>query len=369
LHVLVSDNSTRAEASAAIAACCRSLGDPRLVYVQPPEPLSMAAHWDWALHHATERFDADHFTFVSSRWIVRPGALHRVRALIARHPGNILTYDDDAVLDSPQHPIRVARKNLTGRLLEIDAAQLLYLCSRAIFPSCLARMLNCVLPRHVVAAVRARFGDLFCSVAPDHCLAYRCLALFDRHYHLDEAVLVQYGMHHSTGTGMMQSKANEACADFKATVGPRGLTWHAPIPELDVNINVVFHEYCLAREQVGERFPEVDYRRYLEALAWEIGLVEDPLRRQRLTASLRQHGWDGAIPVHQGPGHPASPVTVVPAWLRLGTLLGRRPPEDDSRLVFRNVDEAIWFASRFPKQHVPDADHLQFLRPGWRLSA
>lgn len=369
VRVLVSDNSTSPGESAAIEALCRSQRDRRLCYVRPPEPLSMAGHWEWALRHAMDRFDADHFTFVSSRWVVRPGGFAKVRAVLAAHPDTILTYDDDAVLDDPGRPIRLARKGLTGRLLRVDAEHLLYLVARAIFPSCLPRMLNCVLPRRVAENVRNRFGDLFSTTAPDHALAYRCLAVIDHHYHLDEAVLVQYGMSLSTGVGMFYRRPNDASADFRNTADPDGLTRLAPVPEVDVNINVVFHEYNRLRQSEPERLPEIDRGRYLQALANEVALVEDEGRRERYVRVLRENGWQGALPERPAAAGPAPAVRVNPFRVRLGALLGRRPPDDDAGLTFHNVQDALWFAGRFPKRPVPDADHVGYLRTGWRLGA
>ncbi len=272
---------------------------------------------------------------------------------LAQHPDAILTYDDDAVIDDPGRPIHVVRKQLTGRLLRIDAAQLLYLVSRAIFPSCLPRMLNCVLPRQIINNVTEKFGGVFGVVAPDHCCAYRCLAVVDSLYHYDEAVLVQYGQRHSTGTGLFKRQLNEAAADFKANSDPAGLTWAAPIPEIETNINVVFHEYCLAKSQSNSpKFPEVDRTRYFEAIVNELSLLEDDARRTRFEKILRAHGWQATVPAattQETTPRNFSSQTVVPLWTRLQTLFGRRPPEDDDRLIFRNLEDALWFSDRFPK--------------------
>jgi len=369
---MVSDNSTTEEHVGTIQACCRAIRNRRLQYIRCPQPLSMARHWEWALRQAMQRYDANHFTFVSSRWIVRAGALPRVMDRLAAHPEAILTYDDDAVIDDPGQPIRIVRKQLTGRLLCIDAAQLLYLVSRAIFPSCLPRMLNCVLPRQVIERVSERFGDVFGVVAPDHCCAYRCLAVVESLYHYDKAVLVQYGQCHSTGTGLFKRKLNEAAADFKANSDPAGLTWAAPIPEIETNINVVFHEYCLAKRQANsDKFPDVDRARYFQAIVDEMALLEDDARRSRFEQILRAHGWQGRLPATPAPdAAPSSSVqTIVPFWTRLRSLLGRRPPEDDTRLTFRKLEDALWFSNRFPKRHVADTPHTGFLQPGWRLPA
>src|SRR5712692_11157946 len=73
VRILVSDNSTIAEEAASLSRFCRQLKDDRLHYITSPEPLSMGAHWDWAMRHATHFRDASHFTVLTDRMIFRPG--------------------------------------------------------------------------------------------------------------------------------------------------------------------------------------------------------------------------------------------------------------------------------------------------------
>jgi hypothetical protein len=332
----------------------------------------MAHHWEWALRYAMQHYDADHFTFVSSRWIVRQGGLARALEQLSLNVEAILTYDDAVVMDEPGLPIRVARKQLSGRLVCVNAAHLLYLVSQALFPNCLPRMLNCILPRSVIDRVTERFGDLFGSVAPDHCCAYRCLSVVEQFHHFDEAVLVQYGQRLSTGTGMFARQPNEAYADFKANLNSASPTWAAPVPDIELNINVVFHEYCLARIQSGSpKLPELDRERYFEAIANELTILQDEERKKQIVEIMRVNGWRGPVPAALPPDAPTpdDARVIVPLWTRFQALFGRRPPEDDARIIFRSLEDALWFSSRFSKAHSSDAPHLGILDPAWRLSA
>src|SRR5215203_5087776 len=62
LRLLVSDNSTSAAEAASLADFCEQLGDARVTYARPPEPLSMSAHWDWAARRALELHEESHVT-------------------------------------------------------------------------------------------------------------------------------------------------------------------------------------------------------------------------------------------------------------------------------------------------------------------
>src|SRR4029078_3676532 len=74
LNVLVSDNSTSETEREALAAVCAALKDSRLRYVQPPEPMPMAEHWEWAREEALRSFRASHMTYLTDRMMFRRGA-------------------------------------------------------------------------------------------------------------------------------------------------------------------------------------------------------------------------------------------------------------------------------------------------------
>jgi hypothetical protein len=55
-----------------------------------------------------------------------------------------------------------------------------------------------------------------------------------------------------------------------------------------------------------------------------------------------------------------------PGWLRVAAWAwpGLR---DADRFYFRSLDDALWFANRFPRPFVSDGAHLDYLRTGWVL--
>jgi hypothetical protein len=249
-------------------------------------------------------------------------------------------------------------------------------------------MLNCAVPLPVLEELRRRFGDVFASLAPDYCFAYRCLAVVDAILYYDRPCIIEYGISRSHGTNVMLGRRTPERADFLSLAGPRGLYFAAPIPGLDTALNAVFHEYCFVRsEEGGERLKPLQMAPYLARLAAEVAGFEDPGLRADALRALRDNGWSG--PVHdtdprrglrrhlarlgENPrdvgrrarrlwrsrvvGHPLT----KPLWLRLADR-GVAPPVDQ-RFAFASVDEALAYAYRFPRPSSADPSHLGPLSP------
>ncbi|MDY3563408.1 glycosyltransferase [Gemmata sp. JC673] len=370
VRLLVSDNSTTPAERAELAAHCSQLADPRLQYVNPPEPLPMPAHWEFAVGYAQENYDATHFVILTDRMMFRAGMLAAVTELVAERPDDVLSYNDDMVHDL-HAPVRLERKPLTGKVFDLEAEQLLYLSSIGVFPQALPRMLNCVVPRGLLAAIRTRFGDVYTSVAPDLCHAYRCMALRDRVRYFDAPVMVQYGFAKSNGTGYYAGKTNDAWADFNRCAGARGITFAAPVPEVCCNLNVVYHEYCFVREQANDpaRFPAVDWKRYVHAIANDIQSCANPETRAALFATLKARvGADlaGWTPPPAAPPAPPAPRRSLWAKLRDAARAARGEPAADG--TFRTTAAALAYSHRTAPAYVPINDHVQYMQRGWKLA-
>ena len=373
VRLLVSDNSTSPDELRELSSFCAGLGDERLRYVTPPEPLAMPPHWEFAVGHAQANYDASHFAILTDRMMFRAGMLPAVTKLVAERPDAVLSYNDDMVHDKAA-PVRLERKKLTGQVLDLDSAQLLYLSAIGVFPQALPRMLNCVVPRTVLDAVRARFGDVFTSVAPDLCHAYRCLGLCDTVRYFDAPVMVQYGFAKSNGTGYYDKQTNDAWTDFNRNAGPRGLTYAAPIPELCCNLNIVYHEYCFVRQQANDdaRYPAVDWRRYVHAIAQDIQYCANPHVRAKLFDILKKHA--GADLLGWAPANapaPARPPAATRVWasLRKAADLALMPLGfQSSDGTFKDTAAALGYSNRTAPEYVPTADHVQYMQRGWKLA-
>ena len=373
VRLLVSDNSTLPNEIRELNSFCTGLRDARLRYVTPPEPLAMPPHWEFAVNFALTHYDATHFVILTDRMMFRAGMLATVKRIVAEKPDAVLSYNDDMVHDKTS-PVRLERKKLTGQVLDLDSAQLLYLSSIGVYPQALPRMLNCVVPRTMLDAIRTRFGDVYTSVAPDLCHAYRCLALCDHIRYYDAPVMVQYGFAKSNGTGYYDKQTNDAWTDFNRNAGPRGLTFASPIPEICSNLNIVYHEYCFVRQQANDdaRFPAVDWRRYVHAIAQDIDYCANPHVREQLFATLRKHAGDdlaGWSPTAPPPSPQRSVAKRVWASFRKAADLALTPLGFQSYDgAFKNTAAALQYSNRTAPQYVPVADHVQYMQRGWKLA-
>lgn len=334
----------------------------------PPEPLSMPKHWEFALNTAELNTNTSHFVILTDRMMFRAGMLRDVLNKVAKRPDLVLSYNDDMVHDR-ESPVWLERRPLTGRIVDLSPQQLLYLSSVGVFPQALPRMLNCVVPRLVLEDVREFFGDIFLSVAPDLCFAYRCLARIKVLSYYDAPVMVQYGFTHSNGTGYYGKKANAAWVDFNQNAGSGGVAPATPVPKVNCNLNVVYNEYCFVRQQANdlELFPKIDWNRYVHLIANDIQSCGNSTERERLFGLLRAEvGADllGWTPATEPPSRSSS------GWLKLFALgraaraalgLGYAFPE------FSSSAAAVAYSNRTLPRYVPNADHIQYMQPGWKL--
>src|SRR3982074_1656494 len=85
ITVVVSDNSDNDADRQVVETFCRTQ-DPRVVqYIRPAEPMTMTAHWEWALRRAIETGGATHFAILTDRMIFKPGFLQELLELAARY--------------------------------------------------------------------------------------------------------------------------------------------------------------------------------------------------------------------------------------------------------------------------------------------
>jgi hypothetical protein len=292
-QVLVSDNSTDADARGRLEAFCAGLEGEGVDYVRPPEPLPMPAHWSWALEQALERSQATHVTYLTDRMVFKPDALADVLSVVAQHPDRVVSYSHDTVDDrrlrAALHPYP-----WTGRLFEVDATHLLYLSSRGVIRPPLPRMMNCVVPRAVLDLVQERFGGVFGSISPDFCFCYRCLDLVDSILYYDRTALIQHAMQRSQGASYSRGEDTRDRVDFAGQLGETAMNNAAPVPEFHTIRNAIFHEYCFVKaESRSGRFPEVDPRAYMGAILEDFSQLENPGLRSEQLGVLRDTGWVG----------------------------------------------------------------------------
>jgi glycosyltransferase involved in cell wall biosynthesis len=271
--IMVSDNSTDESEIKALEAFCRDLGDSRVQYVRPPEPLKMAMHWDWAFQQALDRYDASHLTVLTDRRVFVRGGIHELSRIARDHPDTVIVSEVDIVFDHIS-PIRVNAKQGSGRILKVSTETMLNANSRAIIDlvNLVPTPMLAIIPRRVFAQVRDRFGDYCLSIAPDFCFGYRLLDIENSILIYDKSTAIMLNMERSSGFAFMRGINSKDKADFIASNGGSDLTfWAAPVPEILTGINAIYHEYNFVKlHSSSGHFADLDIQSYLGYIYLEI---------------------------------------------------------------------------------------------------
>jgi hypothetical protein len=384
LRLLVSDNSTEPAARAELARSCRRVADARLAYFRPSRPLSVAEHFEWLMQHVLAVPQASHFLFVTDRTVFRRRALREVLERVAAHPEVPLSFAWDYLLDH-KRPVELLEKPWSGRVLPVEPSHVVKLFSLSVFPCCTPLLVNSVVPRRIVEAVRARFGNVFGEgVSPDNCFGFRCLEVLDAPYrYYDASCVINYGQRVSVSASIARGVPNPAARSWRQSGAD---LFAAPVPGFRVIVNVVLHEYNRVKQATNSpRFVAIDPARYLEAVAAQVGEIEDAALRQEMEVLLAAHGWrqrrqDQPPALVSPPGcrfvqalrHPVRSARSWLSWCFGLPLLPEAPTTTCPELTthrFRNATAALRFANRPLRTRLTHTDHLDYLRPDWQPRA
>ena len=296
LSVIISDNSTEEDQSAALRHFCDTCEDARLHYVRPPAEMSMTDHWDWVMVEILSRFpNASHVTYLTDRTVFKPGGLRDILEVAAKYPDSVISHTTD-VVDDETLPARVIQEPWTGKVFLLNSQFILWQNSRCEFRYYMPRMLNCMVPRTVMEALKDRFGGYFASIAPDHNFCYRLLYLADSIIYYDKAIHINYARNRSNGMSQQRGVPNKDNRDFNASM-PNGklLLDLAPIPEITGTGNVNIYEYRFVQIETGSpKLPAIDMPKYLDRMAYEMRFLKNPEARAACERLLREHGWHPA---------------------------------------------------------------------------
>jgi hypothetical protein len=384
LKVLVSDNSTDPAQVDDLRSWVEGLDDPRVAYVRPDEGLSMTAHWEWAVDQALALPEVERVGILTDRMVFRTGMLAPVVDAARAAPETLVSYTLDRVNDWASPPV-LEQYEWSGRVLEIDSAHLLRLAAeRAVLPGCLPRMLNTVVPRGVLDAVRARFGSIFESVSPDFAFAFRSLVVLDSIRFLDASCVVGYAIDRSNGASIERGVASSDAADFNANLDRRGMNFATPVPELRTVRNAVYNEYCFVQaEAQSAKAPPLRRSAYLAAIAMDLALIEDPELKRETSAMIERGGWrwrgargrwwaDNALRLAgwfgRRPGALARRAALVagdtgPGRQAIEALdrVGVPAPPAKARPQFSSTEEALAYADSHSPPREQGLDHLFYM--------
>lgn len=357
--VVVSDNSTQEQHKSTLRAYVQGLARDDVRYVRPPQDLAMPAHWEWAFSQVASIPSITHTTVLTDRMIFKRGAIHRLADLVAESPGSIISYNHDMV-DDYSTPVRLHCAAWSGTTLEVTSARLLELSAAISHDTALPRMLNSIVPVEHLQKIRAVFGNVFDSVAPDYCFAYRTLSQVDSIRYVDEAFLVHGSLARSNAASYARGQFSPDHADFVAKLDGGSFNPAAPVPGFETNTNTMISEYELIRRQTGQaKFVPVDLDAYFARIEVEISMIREPSVARRMRALLYDsRGTSVAVPrstwrlrlqrlPSRRPSYLVSVVlaAAVSSWptKRLWRWIGAPPPRT-RWFRFRDAEEAFEFA-------------------------
>jgi hypothetical protein len=356
LDIFVSDNSDVPDRK---LAACAAL--PRVTYLRPPRVLAMPDHWEWALGQAMARSAAGHFTIHYDRKLSKPGRWGALAAIAGRRPDALITYPTDFVGADPP-PLRLWQTPWTGKVFEIRPARIADLLASGCvteIANALPILSNCIVPRPVLAAVAARFGNICSSTGPDSAFLARFLTMGVAQLHHDRPPSITYAPHRSAGLGYLRGRGSDF-ADFLDRFDDPDWLGASPVPGLNLGQNMLFHEYELVRRATGA-LPPLDLEAILDDLGRDLRWIRDPKLKQLMAARLRDHGWTGEVPGDPG-RRPWSAVRFE--WdqkLRMACR-GQVPPAI-SGFSFRSDRAALRAGLRYPRHPQETHEHLGLLEP------
>lgn len=381
-RIIVSDNSTRADAVRTLGEFCANHASSCLSCVRPPHPLPMADHWQWALTQVLQDHSNSHVIVATDRMVFYQGVLADFASVVAQNPRSVITFNNDSILDI-QLPCRILRRPWSGKLHRIPSTRFLEHAAHMRGLYMVPKLLNCVVPREVLQRVANRFGDFCVSLSPDYAFAWRCLAVEEDILLYDRSLVVHHAFTRSNGTSWSRGVMSVDSRDFQASQQKAVRLTATPAPEVLVGTNAMIHEYCVVRNfDSGAQLPHLDLSSYFRNLFEQVAVMENPEVRAHYTYILRaaerqllgeKHSGKKETPAHRDNAPRRLTQRLIqqmkavlksgptkPIWYALADRLGVRPPNYID-FGFASFEKAMEFANRFPLPRLPQSDHLRWI--------
>lgn len=288
-EVIVSDNSTDEANKADLMDHCRGLGDDRVRYIAPEEPLPMTKHWEWAMRQSLRLSDFTHVTYLTDRTVFKNFAFSRLDGICGRFPDKLITYRSESIYDE-EGRVRLEQTGATGRIFELTSDLLIDSFLTLDWVSPFPAMLNSCVPRQLVETIAELHGEIFSSISPDFNFGFKVLDLVDSILHIDETLLVSYGNKFSNGINIAKGTfTNDASADFTSRIDKADIYIDSILPFGTTIVDAVLNEYFYIRKNAKKRsFPLPDERRYKAYVIRNLLQMDNQELKARLLADVRK---------------------------------------------------------------------------------
>ena len=289
-EIVLSDNSSAAEASQAIASIAKRFeSDSRFRFVKPPVHMNMADHWEWLTAQATGRFIA----ILTDRHAVRPSTLNVLAIHLKEADPDLVVWNVRSGFSETSGFMRTDK--FTGEIRVEEPKQILrdYLSlslwnKESMFQQNLPRGLNSLYKNEIAARIREKHGRLFFPLSPDYTSAFLLLSNSTTFSLVDLPFYTSFG---NSSNG--QKSSTEGVNGYVSTYS--GVDPFEGCPtRVDCVINTLIRDF-LAMQRIEGNLAgfEINYKGYYLSLYNEILLKElwgSPLN----TIALRQQ-WRAGV--------------------------------------------------------------------------
>jgi len=352
LELIVSDNSTSPADLEELKEFSRNIGDTRLTYIRPEEPLAMARHWDWMMKQALAKSSFTHVIILTDRMLFKNGALQKLQGISGTYPDQVVTYAIDELFDETDPPTLVQNAT-TGKLFEIRNEDVVDAFLELLWVSPFPTMLNSYVPRTVVENIENQYEEIFSSVSPDFNFGFKIMDLEDSILYYDEALLVSYGYSHSNGRSVVTGNraTDETAKDFDKHIVRDDVYIDSLLPFPRVVIDALLNEYFYILKHAKKRhFPPLNPNKYRSRV------ISNVLRLQNKELSVELLGM---LREKFGSRYPEyllrAKLPIKRYTLRMieeALLLGFRKEGVRKTMTFPTVDEGLAYATNSQLEHL-----------------
>ncbi len=350
LELIVSDNSTDDTEVSRLADYCQQSDDKRLRYIRPPKPLPMTEHWNWAMQQSLQISQSNHATYLTDRLLFAKNCLQNLQNILIKYPDKLVSYTFDSIEDS-KIPVYVLQISYTGKLFEIRSSSILKLYAEMERIQALPKMLNSVASRELMTTIFEKYGNYFFSISPDYNLAFRCLDLEETILYYDRPLLISYSNDRSNGWNVLKGNFKQDALDFIKNLNCTEICFDSPVKAIWVLPNPIIHEYCRVKPSaVSDKFPGINQNKYLLSLVENVVSYKNKNMREEMLDKLRAELGSDLFKYR-------AQAAIVRKFkglkIRLHNLINSSTPYL-LKHKFKNVEEAINFATDSPRKPVSD---------------
>jgi glycosyltransferase involved in cell wall biosynthesis len=257
LEIVVADNSDDDETSRLV----RELADPKIRYAKPPQVLSMAANWEFALEQAT----GEYIAFLGDDDALLPGSLEALSGMLAELRCSALRWDR-AVYAWPGYDAGFLPNSLrlplshTGSILRRDLIP--KVANNVAEYGLLPNPYPGIIHRSLFEEAKKRLGHVFAGSSPDiysgYVLAYLARTWVSIGYPFSIVGLSAK----SNGAALVHSRSKKVAADFRRLNAVAGLVCHPQAPDIASLSAALADMFLWARERLfpNERSYRLDRR-------------------------------------------------------------------------------------------------------------